>query len=101
MKRFANFSSPAWVPQHDVQQQSHLWNVMRRLNVPNIEELHEFAVQCPEKYYATLVEYLNLRFSEHFTSLVDLRKGTEFPRWFPGGKLNIIDSCLRNHSQKG
>jgi acetyl-CoA synthetase len=74
---------------------------MRRLNVPDIEELHEFAVQCPEKYYTTLVEYLNVRFSEPFTSLVDLRKGTEFPRWFPGGKLNIIDSCLRNHSQKG
>src|SRR5271170_6001123 len=101
MKRFANFSSPAWAPQRDVQQQSHLWNVMRRLGVPDIEELHQFAVHCPEKYYATLIEYLDLRFSKPFTSLVDLQKGPAFPRWFPGGKLNIIDSCLLKHTQKG
>lgn len=73
---------------------------MRRLDVPDIEELHEFAVRCPEKYYATLIEYLGLRFSKPFTSLVDLARGPAFPRWFPDGQLNIIDSCLVQHAQK-
>lgn len=96
---FAIPDDAAWTPQRDVQQRSHLWTMMRKLGVASVEDLHARAVQEPETYYAALIEHLDLQFATPYRSLMDLSHGPQFPSWFPGGKLNIVDTCLRRRDE--
>ena len=91
---FAHLDQAVWTPSPEAQQQSHLWAVMRALGAADIESLHTLALKDPARYYETLIRYFGLKFREPYTALVDTRKGQEFPKWFPGGRLNLIDSCL-------
>lgn len=95
MTRFATVAGEGWVPDPQRVAGSHIARIMRTLDVPDIEALHEFALRQPARYYAALIEHLDIRFQQPFDDFVDLEKGAAFPRWFPGGRLNIVDSCLR------
>ena len=93
-QRFASFEHAAWTPRPEAQQTSCLWDIMRRLGVRDIESLHALAIQDPSTYYNALIDYFGLKFSQRPSSLVDVARGVAFPRWFPGGRLNLVDSCL-------
>ena len=95
MARFATVAGEAWQPDPERVAGSHVGRIMRSLDVPDIEALHEFALRQPARYYGALIEHLDIRFQRPFDNLVDLEKGAAFPQWFPGGKINIVDSCLR------
>lgn len=94
MSVFAISGDAAWTPPREAQQGSHLWDIIRKLGVSNVEDLHALAVKDPGRYYGALIEHLDIRFSKPYRELVDLQKGPEFPRWFPGGRLNLVDTCL-------
>ncbi|WP_158514497.1 AMP-binding protein [Sphingopyxis macrogoltabida] len=74
---------------------------MDLLDLESVEELHRFALANPERYYRTLIKHLGLTFSCPFDQLCDDSRGAPFPSWFPGGKLNIVDTCLRSDGEGG
>jgi acetyl-CoA synthetase len=67
---------------------------MSALGAADIEELHRFAVDQPETYYATLIELLGLEFSKPPVRFLDSTDGKPFPRWFVGGEINVVDTCV-------
>ncbi len=95
MPPFSSFRDAAWVPSAEVRQASHLSRIIRALGVTDIESLHHFAVHEADRYYQCLVEYFGISFRQRPHGLVDESAGREFPRWFPEGRINLIDTCLR------
>jgi acetyl-CoA synthetase len=42
----------------------------------------------------SLLKYLDIRFYEPYTQVVDLSRGIAWPQWCVGGKMNIVHNCL-------
>src|SRR6202000_2723924 len=57
-------------------------------------ELHQWSVRNREEYWALVLERLSIRFRRPSEGVVDLSAGVESPRWLPGAKLNIVESCF-------
>ena len=45
-------------------------------------------------FWSLVIERLGIRFQRPFTRVADLSPGVETPRWLPGARLNIVESCF-------
>ena len=50
------------------------------------------SVEEPERYWNTVMRGARDRVDEPPTGYVDLARGPQFPSWFPGGRLNWVNS---------
>jgi len=51
-------------------------------------------VAQPGTYWRCVNDFLDIQWSRPYRDYVDLSDGPEFPRWFPGGELNWIDTIF-------
>lgn len=100
MGAFADFSAAVWRPDADRVAGSQLARLMRLLGARDVEALHAYALQEPAAYYRAVLEQLRLEFRTAPQGLVDNARGDAFPRWFPGGEMNLVDTCLRDEPDR-
>ena len=89
----ADGPAPAWFPE-DPDSSNIAW-LMRMAGKESYRDLHAWSVLQRQEFWATMVERLDVQFSESFSSALDLSRGPEHPRWLVDAKLNIVDSCFR------
>jgi acetyl-CoA synthetase len=85
---------PDWTPSLEFIATTNIAWLMQRAGVDSYEALHAWSVGHREAYWALAIERLGLRFCEPFHRVVDLSHGVEAPRWLPGARLNIVESCF-------
>jgi acetyl-CoA synthetase len=68
--------------------------LMRRTGVNSYEALHAWSVQHRDEYWKIAIERLGVSFRRPFDWIMDLSDGVEQPRWLPGAKYNIVESCF-------
>lgn len=68
--------------------------LMQHAAVDSYSELHAWSVQERERFWAAVVERLGIRFHHPYERVLDLSCGVESPNWFPGAKMNIVESCF-------
>lgn len=59
-----------------------------------INELRSRSVADPAWYWDAVVTDLGLSFRSPYSRVLDLRNGIEYPDWFAGATINIVDSCV-------
>lgn len=91
-------ASPIWVPGAAERDRSRLLGAMRRWGFTSLDQLHKAAVADPEWFWRAVVEDLDITFSAPFERVVDTGDGKPFPRWFPGGRLNVATLCAHRHA---
>jgi acetyl-CoA synthetase len=79
-------------------QSCNIGRMMLELGIHSVAKLHEWSTQHREEFWGRLIEKLGIHFLEPCREIADLSGGTEWPRWFPGARLNIVDSCFRGKS---
>lgn len=99
--RFGTATGARWIPDPEAQRASVLWQVMAAMSVPDAAALHERAVADPELYWRTVTGLLDIRFDRPFRSVLDTSDGLPFPRWFVGGTLNLVQTCVRSKVADG
>ncbi|MCD2197664.1 AMP-binding protein [Actinomycetospora endophytica] len=90
--------APAWVPGPEHTARSRLLAAVDRFGYADLDELHRTSVTDPERYWREAVEDLGITFSTPFERVLDEADGKPFPRWFPGGRLNVADLCAGRHA---
>ena len=85
-------SGAAWRPGPRELQGSGVVRLMRALGVPTYEELMRVSVAEPERYWNTVMRECAIAWDEPPKGYVDLARGPEFPSWFPGGRLNWVNT---------
>ncbi len=83
---------PAWSPEQ-IESTNIAW-LMRKVCKQSYEELYKWSIEDRPAFWGTMIERLNIRFRQRYSSVLDLTEGPEHPRWLPGAKLNIVDSCF-------
>lgn len=86
--------SNTWQPGERELQHSGIVQLMRALDVPTYEELLRVSVAEPERYWRTATRYCAIAWDQQPTGYVDLSRGPQFPSWFPGGKLNWVNTIF-------
>lgn len=91
---FGDGPAAVWWPGAAELERSRLAGLMRTEGVGSLEALHRRAVADPEWFWRAAVPDLGIEFSRPFEAVADYSEGPEFPRWFPGGALNLGAHCL-------
>ncbi len=88
----------AWMPSETVVERSRLLSAMRRWGHEDIDGLNRSAIDDPELFWRNVVEDLQITFDAPFDRVRDESGGKPFPRWFPGGHVNVANLCAHRHA---
>jgi acetyl-CoA synthetase len=86
---------PAWTPTAEEARSTHVADACRRLGLADYAAFHRWSVEHRAEFWADLIDALGVVFRTRPSRVVDLAQGPEFPRWLPGARLNIAESCFR------
>ena len=90
----ASGPAPAWFPSAAEVQASNLQTLMRARGCATYRELFDWSVAHRMEFWRTMVDRLRIRFAEPYAEVAELTD-LRAPRWFPGARLNIAESCFR------
>ncbi|WP_454624677.1 AMP-binding protein [Bradyrhizobium cenepequi] len=84
-----------WQPSAEHLNSSNLSRLIRRLELVDYDQLLEFANRRPDRFWSETLDDLGICFDKDPTSFVDISRGKQWPRFFPGGQFNFAAACLR------
>ncbi|MFT3819305.1 MAG: AMP-binding protein [Rubrivivax sp.] len=83
-----------WRPGAREMASSGVAQLMRALPVSRYEDLLALASHEPARYWDTVQRQCRIAWQTPPTGYLDASAGREFPRWFPGGRLNWVHTVL-------
>ncbi|QDQ95076.1 AMP-binding protein [Rhodococcus sp. WB9] len=92
----------AWVPGPAVRGRARLLAAMKSWGFGDdataVAELGRRAVADPGWFWREALADLDVEFSVPFDRVLDESEGREFPRWFPGGRINVAELAALRHA---
>ncbi len=85
---------PAWTPTDDEAGATHIAQACDRRGLRDYRDLHRWSVDHRADFWRDFVDVRGVAFRAAPADIVDLTRGPEFPRWLPGARMNIVDSCF-------
>ena len=67
---------------------------MRELGFETYQEFQAWSAKNREAFWERTIEILGIRLRQPYERILDLSQGLELPRWLPGARLNIAESCF-------
>jgi acetyl-CoA synthetase len=86
---------PAWLPDPERLARANLSALARELGLPDYHALHRWSVEHRAEFWRRTIARLGIAFAREPEATLDLAAGPLQPRWLPGARLNIVDSCFR------
>jgi acetyl-CoA synthetase len=83
-----------WEPTPEVVRRSRLRRFMDAQGVSDLPELVRRSTEDLEWFWDATVKDIGLSFHRPYDRVVDLSEGIEWARWWPGGEMNVVASCL-------
>ena len=84
----------AWTPSAETFATSPVGRMAARHSLPDMASFYAKAREDPNWYWAAAAEDLGIRWMRPYEEIVDLSEGTEFARFFAGGRLNWADCAV-------
>ena len=101
MRGRAIFGSPdgaVWRPSAGHLRRSRLASAMKRWGYTSLADLHRDSVDDPKWFWKAAIDDLGVTFTSPWKAVTEAAAAREFPRWFPGGRLNIAAHCVDRHA---
>lgn len=86
---------PAWTPTPTVLERTNIAAACERLKLPAYDALYRWSIAERSAFWADTIDTLGIVFRTPPSGTVDLSGGVTAPRWLPGAKMNITESCFR------
>jgi acetyl-CoA synthetase len=83
-----------WQPGPAERTDSGIARFVRALGVAHFDELLAVSTADPPRYWRAATSFCDIAWAQPPQGYADLTRGREFPRWFPGGRLNWVDTVL-------
>jgi len=85
---------PTWVPTVERIESSDLGPLMADLELDSYAELHRWSVEHRADFWSRVIDELGIGFERSPDGMLDPTHGPTDPRWLPGARINIADSCF-------
>jgi acetyl-CoA synthetase len=82
-----------WEPAPEQARASRLARFLRSLGVSDLTGAQQAARDSAERFWAAVVDDLDIRWSHRFERALDSSEGIEWTRFWPGGRLNLASSA--------
>jgi acetyl-CoA synthetase len=83
-----------WEPSPEVIAKSRLKRFMDQHGIASFADLLKRADGDIEWFWDAAIKDIDIAFYRHYDQVVDLSKGKPWARWWIGGRMNIVQSCL-------
>lgn len=83
-----------WTPSREYIERANVTRLARKHGLEGIAALRARSVADVVWYWNAVVADLGLPFSRPYERVLDTSRGIEYPDWFVGGELNVVDACL-------
>jgi len=90
-----------WEPSPEVIARSRLKRFMNEHGIDTFDQLLERADDDIEWFWDAAIKDIDVAFYRHYEKVVDLSGGKPWAKWWIGGRMNIIQSCLDRHRDRG
>ncbi len=90
-----------WEPSPDVIAKSRLKRFMDQHGIDTFPELLRRADEDIEWFWDAAIKDIDIAFYRHYDQVVDLSDGKPWAKWWIGGRMNIVQSCLDRHRDQG
>ncbi|WP_022797988.1 AMP-binding protein [Thermus islandicus] len=85
---------PIWYPSPEEAQTGRLFRFMEALGFEDYEAFYRYSVEEAEDFYHQFFTHLGLPWRKPYARVVE--GDFPFPRFFPEGRLNLVEACLRH-----
>ena len=86
---------PAWMPTEQEIASSNIAAFCGKVGLGSVHHLHRWSADNRREFWERVIETMDVRFKKRPSAVVDLSAGIESPRWLPGARLNIAESCFQ------
>ncbi|HEY7199335.1 MAG TPA: AMP-binding protein [Candidatus Dormibacteraeota bacterium] len=83
-----------WEPTPEVVRRSRLGRFMDAHGIADLAELQRRSTEDLDWFWDAVAKDLGLAFRQPYDRVVDLSEGAEWARWWRGGRMNIVESCV-------
>ena len=85
-------TEPVWFPADPAS--TNVGRFMAHHRIDAFPQLVRRSIDEPEWFWDAVVRFLDLRFAEPYTAVLDTSNGIPWATWFTGGRLNLATQCL-------
>jgi acetyl-CoA synthetase len=89
-----------WEPSPEVIANSRLKRFMDQHGIASFPELLQRADSDIEWFWDAAIKDIDIAFYRHYDRVVDLTAGKPWAKWWIGGRMNIVQSCLDRHRDR-
>ena len=89
-----------WTPQPRHLEAARVLDLARRIGVPDFDALLHLSKEQPDAYWRAATDFLDIAWDKAPDGYADFSRGREFPRWFPGGRLNWVNTVLAHAGRR-
>jgi len=89
---------PVWYPSAEQVRDTRLFRYMETLGFDAYEAFYRYSVEEAEDFYHQFFAHLGLPWRKAYTRVIE--GGFPFPRFFVGGRLNLVEACLRHDPER-
>jgi acetyl-CoA synthetase len=86
-----------WRPDPEAASRTRIARFMRQHGLATLEALQRRSVEDLEWYWDAVSRDLGWVWTQPYERVADLSRGIEWPRWFPGGRMNLTANCVDKH----
>jgi len=86
---------PAWWPTVERVAGSNIGRLSGELGMMGFDELHRWSVENRAEFWRRTIHRLGIAFVREPEEILDASSDPADPRWLPGARLNIVDSCFQ------
>lgn len=94
MTEFTYGGEIVWRPTPEHIEHANLTKFMRQRGIRNFDELMQKSTSDVAWFTDAVLGFLDIRFYEPYSKVVDFSEGIQFPKWCVGGKMNIVHNCV-------
>ena len=90
-----------WRPTLEHVKNANLTRFMEQHNIDSFDELLKRSTEDVSWFTDAVLKFLDIRFYEPYTNVVDLSQGIAWPKWCVDAKMNIVHNCLDKYIGTG
>ncbi len=84
----------AWWPEPSQAAASNIGRLMAARGMADFRELHAWSARHRAAFWGEAIHRLGIVFTRRPDAVLDPASGAEDPRWLPGARFSIVDSCF-------
>ena len=83
-----------WRPEPGMVRDANLTRFMAALGIADFDALNQFVNRDPAHFHDALIQFLDYRYYQPYTRVLDVSDGPAFAHWCVGGTTNVVMNCL-------